>query len=352
MTKKIDLSKYTVTEIPETELLVSIKSFDLQAIRERYLVARLQKGKVGSVERRPVAEGGVAKIRVAGNKVVSEELTHKLKEPRAIAQKNGRIAIGAENSVYVFDGEEKYTIESPWFSYIHTLDFHPTNDELILISSSGFDCFFEYNWITQECKRSWFAWENGWNKGFDKKENKEIWLTKDSNQATQWESEGKNVKCISDPLNQVLPTAERAAFINSALYHESDGDIVYITLFHEGAVYKIDWSTGKKEQVFNQLVSPHGGQIRNQQEMVTNTAGGEVQVVQEELLKFDFSQLPQKDPRLGELEWLQNTTKLSNGYFVTIDSNRTSFVFFNPEKEILNIIPYNSDWAVQDILEL
>ena len=352
MINKIDLLKYSIAEIPEVELLVSIKSFDLQAIRERYLAARLQKGKVGSVERRPVAEGGVAKIRIRGNKVVWEDITHRLKEPRAIAQKNGKIAIGAENSVYVYDGNETHTIESPWFSYIHTLDFHPSNEDLILISSSGFDCFFEYNWRTKECTRSWFAWENGWNRGFDKKAEKEIWLTKNPKQAEEWIEEGKYVKCITDPKNQVLPTAERAAFINSALYHENNGDEVYITLFHEGAVYKIDWTTGEKDVVFENLVSPHGGQMRNGEEMVTNTAGGEVQITHKHLIKFDFSQLPKKDPRLGDLEWLQNTARLSNGYFVTIDSNRTAFVFFHPEKQLLNIIPYNKDWAVQDILEL
>lgn len=352
MSKVIDLSSFERVALPEITLLVSIKSFDLQAIRERYLAARLQKGKVGSVERRPVAKGGVARLVIQGDQIFSEQMLHELKEPRAIAEKDGVIAIGAENSVYVFQGDQKFTLESPWFSYIHTLDFHPLNPDLILISSSGFDCFFEYNWKTGECIRSWFAWENGWNKGFDKKSKQDVWLTRIPEQAQEWSKAGKIVKCITDPLNQVLPTAERAAFINSALYHKDNGDVIYVTLFHEGAVYKIDWRTGEKKQVFNQLVSPHGGQIRNGQEMVTNTAGGEIQLKSGGLLKFSFHNLPEKDSRLGSLEWLQNTARLQNGYFVTIDSNRTAFVFFHPGKRTYQIVPYNKDWAVQDILEL
>jgi len=36
---------------------------------------------------------------------------------------------------------------------------------------------------------------------------------------------------------------------------------------------------------------------------------------------------------------------------VTIDSNRTSFVVFHPEKQLYDIIPYNDNWAVQDMVE-
>ena len=35
---------------------------------------------------------------------------------------------------------------------------------------------------------------------------------------------------------------------------------------------------------------------------------------------------------------------------VTIDSNRTAFVIFHPEKQLYDIIPFNKDWAVQDLV--
>ncbi|MGB0979815.1 MAG: hypothetical protein ACPGVV_10490, partial [Croceimicrobium sp.] len=46
---------------PELELLISIKSFDLKAIRARYLAARSNlSGRGGSVERRAVSLGGIS----------------------------------------------------------------------------------------------------------------------------------------------------------------------------------------------------------------------------------------------------------------------------------------------------
>ena len=48
------------------------------------------------------------------------------------------------------------------------------------------------------------------------------------------------------------------------------------------------------------------------------------------------------------MEWLQNSK--INDFIVTIDSDRTSFVIFH-RKQLYDIIPYNDNWAVQDLVE-
>ena len=84
---------------------------------------------------------------------------------------------------------------------------------------SGYDCVFEYDWQKNSCEWEWFAWENGMSIGKDPETDNPLYLTRDKEQFTIWEKEGKNSLLIDDPLQQVLPTAKRAAFINSVSYH-------------------------------------------------------------------------------------------------------------------------------------
>ena len=81
--------------------------------------------------------------------------------------------------------------------------------------------------------------------------------------------------------------------------------------------------------------------------MATSTASGEVRVNDDTFL---FQNLANKPSELAEMEWLQNSKRI-NDFIVTIDSNRTSFVVFHPEKKLYDIIPYNDNWAVQDMIE-
>ena len=49
------------------------------------------------------------------------------------------------------------------------------------------------------------------------------------------------------------------------------------------------------------------------------------------------------------MEWLQNSIIVDH-LIITIDSNRTSFIIIDPQNERYDIIPYNLDWAIQDMV--
>ncbi len=152
---------------------------------------------------------------------------------------------------------------------------------------------------------------------------------------------------IDDPLTQVLPTAKRAAFINSVSYHQSKEGVLLATLFHKGSIAHINQNTGEIAVVMDGLKNPHGGWQSNKFLMATSTASGEVRLNDNVFL---FQNLANKPADLAEMEWLQNSKKI-NDFIVTIDSNRTSFVIFHPEKKLYDIISYNDNWAVQDLVE-
>ena len=344
---KIDISQFRRDSFfyGKLDLLLTVKSFDLQAIRKRYLASK-KNNRAGSIERRKVALGGIVSVSLKNGQSSEERVLSTLKEPRGIDFHKGQLAISSENKAFVLT-DKIHMIQNDWFSYIHTLEFSPYKDFNLLISSSGYDCIFEYNWKQNTCEWEWFAWENGMFLGKDSEENTPLYLTRDKAQFTIWEKEGKNSLLIEDPLTQILPTAKRAAFINSVSYHQSKEGMLLATLFHKGSVAQINQNTGEIDVVMDGLKNPHGGWQSSNILMATSTASGEVRLNDDAFL---FQNLANKPAELAEMEWLQNSKRI-NDFIVTIDSNRTSFIVFHPEKKLYDIIPYNDNWAVQDMVE-
>jgi len=331
--------------------LITVKSFELQEIRARYLKSRESKsGRVGSVERRRATQGGLVYVEIENGYISRHEVLSFLTEPRGIDVTTDMIAVSTENVVHILRNEGVERIDNPWFSYIHTVQFnHRSGPDRILISSSGYDCIFEYELNKFKQTWEWFAWEHGFQKGFNPKTDKDIFLTRKAKEASLLRSEKKDFLFIKDPGKQVLPTAQRAAFINSVVYDSKKAGKLLGTFFHEGAVYSIDMKSGDCTQVLDGMKSPHGGRNFQDQYMATSTATGEVVFSMGE--KISFSGLPGKPAELYDLEWLQNTSSFGD-YLVTIDANRNSFVIIDLENRQYDMISFDPNWAIQDIAEI
>lgn len=331
----------------ELDIAFTIKSFELSAIRKRYLESKKRgKSRTGSVERRKTANGGIAAARLSDGCLKDFTVLADLPEPRAIDITDDVVAFSSENIVYVILGRHLKTISNPWFSYIHTVS---VSENKILISSSGFDAVFEYDLQNGQKLSEWFAWENGFNKGFDPDKDKELLLTRDEKLAGKYEKEGKDFLLISHPLQQVLPTAQRAAFINSVVYDACDLSNIIATFFHEGALFSIDLRTGEPKKILTGLKNPHGGMRHNEFYAATSTATGEFVIGNlSRQQRINFSNLPGKSPELGDLEWIQNT-KFHDGNFISIDSNRNCFIIFNLDRKVYDLVEFDGNLAIQDL---
>ncbi len=330
-------------------LYLTVKSFQLDQIRKRYLASKKNKsGKVGSVERREPALGGIIQVKIANSEVESCDILHKIPEPRGIARNEVYFAYSSENKVIVEGKEGKFELENEWFSYIHALDFSPFDPNKLLISSSGLDCIFEYDLIKKKKTWEWFAWEHYSNVANDPLDNGSVLLTRLGDEYHSLKSQGKKVKLIKP--NEYLPTAMRAAFINSVSYSRQNKKELIATLFHEGKSILINQDNKQAEDHLTGFSNPHGGWKLENISLITSTSSGQV-IIQSELEKsiFNFSELPNKHSEMGEKEWLQNSIKIGE-YIITIDSNRTSFLIFNPNKKTYNQIAYPNHWAVQDLV--
>ena len=350
--EKVDLANYQTSpdNFETLELLLTVKSFKLQEIRKRYLESR-KRSRSGSIKRRKPAQGGLIYIKIDNGKIAEKRILAKYREARGLDFKDNKLAISSENQIYIFNiNQNKMAkISHPWLSYIHTVKFNDDCSRL-LVASSGVDTIMEFNIENAQKVWEWNAWEEGINKGRNPETGEEHYLTRSKKTARDIKNSGKNVILIQNPQKDKLPTALRAAFINSAEYDEN-GDIL-ATFFHEGAIKKISKRTKKMESLITGFNKPHGGLATSDGYIVTDTAGGRIfQEKGNRLISYYFNNLKDKDPRLEELEWLQ-TSHLYKDLIITIDSNRTSFVIFSPEEKQKLQVPYNSKWAVQDFIDI
>lgn len=333
------------------KLMLTVKSFDLDTIRKRYVASRKNKsGRAGSVERREPAMGGLCEVELGEGILKSSGILKEMKEPRGIAKNEKYLAYSSENRVVIQSGAEELILENPWFSFIHALDFSPNDPDRLLISSSGFDCIFEYNVTTGKKTWEWFAWEHFKNDALDPGTKEAVYLTRNPEEHKQWTHDGKQVKLIDDPVGTYLPTAMRAAFINSVTYSRRSKGKVIATLFHEGKSIVIDMESNQSTDHIIGLSNPHGAWQMKDFDMASSTTGGKVIMVEgDSEIHYDLAHLPGKHLEMEGKEWLQNAIH-ANGLIICIDSNRTSIVLFDANDKKYNCIPFNTDWAVQDLI--
>ncbi len=347
---KTDLSSFrrSSTFYAPKAFLVSVKSFNLKEIRTRYLKSKQRAdGRVGSVERRALAQGGLVYVELEKGLISKYEIISFLTEPRGIDAAKDMIAVSSENTIHVISSNGIDRIDDPWFSYIHTVHFNHRHDaDRLLVSSSGFDCIFEYNLTDFSRSWEWFAWEHGFQKGFNPQTGKEILLTRNVREAGSFRKKGMDYLFISDPEKQALPTAQRAAFINSVLYDHTRKNTLLATFFHEGSVYRINMADGSAEKILDGLKSPHGGRNYRDHYMATSTSAGELCFSNGD--SISFAGLPGKPPELAGMEWLQNSAPFED-CIISIDANRNSFVLLDPLKRKYDMISYDPNWAIQDI---
>ncbi len=346
---RFDVSQFRedAGHFPRTELLLAVKSFDLQAIQKRYLDSR-SRSKTGSVERRHPTQGGVVHIIVDNGKIVQNRVIATLTEPRGVDFTKGYAAVSSEDKVFLFQIGENHpnVIEHPWLSYIHTVRFNKDRSR-VLVTSSGLDTILEFDTSSGECLWEWFAWDHGINEGKNPRSNESFTLTRHAEEASRIEAMGKKVLLISDPRKQAIPTALRAAFINTAEYDGNGG--ILATLFHAGEVIVISTAACSWRRIIDGLNKPHGGMIYEDGYMVTDTGGGRVVfMTEEECLSYDYSKLPGKSGLLEKLEWLQ-TSRHRYQMIATIDSNRHSLIFLDTQAKKRTQVEYDPNWAIQEL---
>ena len=173
-------------------------------------------------------------------------------EPYGVDAWGNKIALATANGVRLIDMDTSESIfcQDPWLNQAHTVEFSPDGKKL-LVGSAGFDAVFEFDTASGEVVWEWFAWDHG----FDRSKLGH-YVVRSAARSGTLAAMGHEVLLVDDPVKHEfgIPTRQKPAHLNSACYG-SDGRIL-ITLFHQGAGYVVDRSTGEAEEVISGIDQP------------------------------------------------------------------------------------------------
>lgn len=307
----------------------------------------------GSITSRPISEGAVMVVNgLTGRDFLSaqdSEYTLILPDSRGMATHEDGIYIGSVDRVIHINAQsgEKTILQHPWFAFIHSLQL-TDNGKRILVTSPGFDRIIELDTDTGEPTWDWSAWTHGYPNTI--KTNKII-VTSVADAA------GKdNTLLIASPTDYQgglgLPAGDRTAFPNSATYLNDKS--ILATLFHGGLI-KIDKETGTTTLVLDGLSHPHGIRKYNSGFIVTDTAHGACIILDKDLRpikKLSFGNLPGKTPEAQSDEWLQQVIPFNGDLLAAIDSHRAGLYILDPDNALIRRIPYDPNWAMQEVCPL
>ncbi|OGQ78643.1 MAG: hypothetical protein A3F90_18370 [Deltaproteobacteria bacterium RIFCSPLOWO2_12_FULL_60_19] len=305
---------------------------------------------------RPYVLGFVAAFPLAHERfdwtLVESKWAFSAVEPYGANAWGNKLALSSAESVRLIDirTDEARFCRHPWLNQAHTVEFS-ADGKMLLVASAGFDAVFEFDTATGEVVWQWFAWDHG----FDRSRLGH-YMVRSAESYRTLAATGFEVVLVDDPGKYPfgIPTRRKPAHLNSACY-DSDGKIL-VTLYHQGAGYIVDHSTGEAQEVISGLVNPHKLSRRKRGGyFISDTRRGKLILLDEKFrpnYEIALAGMPgvARSPQLSE--YLQNTTELRDGLFACIDIHRSSLWLIDVKRRKYRGIKFPAEWSVHDVASL
>jgi len=327
-----------------------VKSQD-QLERRRQLIAAVERGRIGRIEERPVAEGLIVLTAIEPGRRIdrsSGATVLRFREPRGLVRlKDGTLLVAEIDRVAHIGpgGGELREYRHPLFAFLHSIEV-AADQRRLLVVSSGYDALIEIDLVSGETLWEWITWEHGFNPSEDG-----VYLARRPERHRELVAQGLAARLLQPERLGAhgLMTSERTNHPNSACYDPRDPSKVLATLGHSGEVVEIDRRDGSWRRVVAGLASmPHGIEPYGSGWLVTDTLRGDCWLLSrgfELERKLAFGRLPGKPPELAGNEWLQVVRPLAQGIFIGLDANR-GLVLVDPTRRRYALVPVDEDWCV------
>ena len=257
---------------------------------------------------------------------------------------------------------------------VHTMDFHPTDEDRILVAVTGLDRVVEIHLPTGEATWEWCPWEHGMHTnqhgvtlvdegsppprlvGDPTIERLDFETAKARVEANARPEPGvvwlHEVGLLEVPARLGLLTWQRVKLINSAYYAEG-GSKVMITFWQTGEAVWVDRETGEASFVAEGLVCPHSLLPVQDGYVLTDTGGGRVLHFDASLrpdLQVLFSACPLPEGTApDDPEWVQNTHPLTQDLLATFDFRRSRVVVWSLWRREYTSYAVDPEWVLQSI---
>jgi len=340
------------------EVVVTVKTtlqLEKNQRQEEYM-KRPSPAVFGRETARPYLLGIVAAFSLAHDRfdwnLVESKWAFSAVEPYGVDAWGSKMALATANYVRLIDmdtGEGSFC-QNPWLNQAHTVEFSADGKKL-LVGAAGFDAVFEFDTASGEVVWEWFAWDHG----FDRSKLGH-YVVRSAARQRELAALGHEVLLVDDPAKYQfgISTRQKPAHLNSACY-DSDGRIL-VTLFHQGAGYVVDRTTGEAQEIISGLVVPHKlSRRKNGGYFISDTRGGRLIFLDEKYrprYEISLAGTPgvARSPQLSE--FLQNTTELRGDLFACIDIHRSSLWLIDVKRRRYRGIKFPVEWSVHDVASL
>lgn len=257
---------------------------------------------------------------------------------------------------------------------VHTLAFHPEDEDRVLATVTGLDRVVEIHLPTGEATWEWCPWDHGMHTnahgvtlvdkgsplprfaGEVKIEHLDFETAEQRVHANVTPAPGvvwlHEVDLLDVPARLGLMPWQRVKLVNSA-YYAQGGDKVTMTFWQTGEAVCVDRHTDAVSFVAEGLRCPHSLVEVGDGYFLTDTGSGRVIRLDSALRpthEVDFTRCPlPPGAEPDDPEWVQNTHPLTPELLVTFDFRRGRVVVWNFEERVYSAYPVDSEWVLQSI---
>lgn len=240
-----------------------------------------------------------------------------------MTQVGGCLYVCSYREIYCLD--ESLTtmrkITHPLFSNLHSTC---QKRDGLMVCSSGIDSILNLG-LDDSVSMFWYAVEHGYDKSPT--------------------GESRKLDLSSDHRNMYYPTISQTTHVNSCLWEENE-DVVFATLFHQGAVVSID-NDGKTKLLFDGMRAPHSIGRRGDGLFYCVDSGRNRIMLWTN--KNKVSVLPIK----AQCAWIQDVhwDSLLGGFLVA-DANNHRLLLIEESGTVKDEYKFNEEWKIYGVLPL
>lgn len=363
-----------------TPVYLAIKGFNQQAIVrkivERKGLKSLGLTAVDDTTKRRYSTGCILFTDLAresvGDDLLATGQAIEAVEPYHVATQGELLAWTAGNRFEFVGPGGRRTITNPWMAYLHSLDFSPDGERLLLVST-GFDTIQEVDLATGDVVFEWNAWDHGFT--WSEPSQTHYVRNRDQGERLRAEHPGVEVVVVADPADwppEGLATQQTPLNLNGVFH--GPGTSVLATGYHRPELFVIERDGSHRLHDLG-LLHPHSFQpvnrppgyehpdlgidpvaadrVFHQGYMVSNTGAGQYILLDTDFQPatvVDFSGLPaDTDKKAGFGEWLQTVSFLdeADGVIVAVDALRDGIHVVDLVNRRRRFVANRPNWTIQ-----
>lgn len=141
------------------------------------------------------------------------------------------------------------------------------------------------------------------------------------------------------------PTLYQSTHLNSAIQCPRENNIIYVSLFHQGEIIKINKNNGRTKVIYSDLKNCHSLQIFNQNFYIADTRG-------KRIIFFNKNFKIKKILKLN-INWIQDVCLTTWGTILVADADKNKILEIDfQNNNLISELNYPKEWRIYQMREV